>query len=206
MVAALAKIMADEKIWNVVWAGAALFLAYHTFGEILFEPEANLYIWLALHLLAACLFLIRNKPIQASSSWLGYGVALASVNYYLLYDLTPSAVGFSALGKPLMWLGGVLCLVATFSLGRCFGVLPIYRGIQTTWAYQVVRHPIYASYLVLDVGIVIVYPKWENILIFCVGGLLFVLRIRFEEEVLGHSQAYLHYKTQVRFKLIPKLY
>lgn len=198
--------MAYEKTWNVLWALVALFLAFGTFGEILSEPDPNLYIWLFIHLLAACLFLIRHKPLRASSSWLAYGVALASVNYYLLYDLTPSAVGFSFMGKSLMGLGGVLCLVSTFSLGRCFGVLPIYRGIQTAGAYQVVRHPIYASYLLLDIGLVLRYLRWENFLIFCVGGLLFVLRIRFEEDVLEHSEAYLHYKTQVRFKLIPKLY
>lgn len=200
------KMMAYEKPLNVLWAVIALFLAQGTLEEMLLQPDANLFIWFFLHLLAATFFLIRKKPLRASSSTSAYLVALASVNYYLLYDLTPDHAEYATIGHALILLGGALCFFSTLSLGRCFGVLPVYRGIQTAWAYRVVRHPIYTSYLLLDIGILLVYPMLDNFLIFCIACLLFILRIRYEEEVLSSAKDYLQYKTKVRFKLLPKLY
>ena len=194
-----------EKYLNVLWALIALSLAYETFREILLIPELSLIVWFLLHCIAALLFFIRSKPIRYSSSILAYCVALASVNYYLLYTPLP-APGLPLIGKTLTFLGGMMGIVSTLSLGKCFGILPVYRGVQTSAAYRFVRHPIYASYILLDSGIVITYPSWENFLVFCMAILLFVLRIRYEEDVLQQADAYLAYQQKVKFKLIPLVY
>jgi len=183
----------------------ALAMAYGTFHEILLTPDLNLIPWLFLHCIAALLFLIRNRPIHYSSSKMSYLVALASVNYYLLYTpLTPS--GLPWFGQTLIFLGGIFGMASTLSLGKCFGILPIYRGVRTTAAYRLIRHPIYASYIILDSGIIIAYPSLENFIIFCIAVLLFILRIRYEEQVLQNSADYLEYQKNVKFKLIPWLY
>lgn len=200
-------LIAYEKPLSYVWATAALLLAYWTWKDYLITPSLDSLLWIGLHCLAALLFFIRVKPIDYSSSMLAYGIALLSVNYYLLYDLSISADSVIAtIGKGVTFLGGSLSLIATVSLGKFFGVLPVYRGVQTRWAYRFVRHPIYASYVVLDMGILLIHPSFGNGIIFLVAILLYVLRIRYEEAVLQQSAEYRTYQAQVKFRLIPFLF
>ena len=200
------KLAQSEKYLNLIWATIALGLAYETFQDIRINSDANLIIWFLLHSTAAVLFFIRHPPLAFSTSPLAYGVALGSVNYYLLYDFTIVSAAPVAVGEILIFSGGVMGLVSTLSLGKCFGILPVYRGIRTKAAYQLIRHPIYASYILLDSGIVIAFPSWDNGLIFCIAIMLFVLRIRYEEEVLEQASEYQAYQKKVKFKLIPLIY
>ena len=199
-------LMQSEKYFNLIWATIAMGLAYETFQDIRTTLDANLIIWFLLHCTAAALFFIRHPPLVFSSSPMAYGFALASVNYYLLYDFTIVYVSLAAAGEILIVLGGAMALVSTLSLGKCFGILPVYRGIRTTAAYRLVRHPIYASYILLDMGIIIAYPSWKNGLIFCMAIFLFILRIHYEEKVLEQAFEYRAYQKKVKFKLIPLLF
>lgn len=105
-----------------------------------------------------------------------------------------------------MFAGSILCVISTIALGRSFGVLPAYRGIQTRLTYRWVRHPIYASYLILDLGILVSHITLNNLIVFVCTFLLFVLRIRYEEEILILSPEYQSYQKKVTFKLIRGLY
>ncbi len=201
------KIRAYEKYLNVVWCFVALWMAYYTFLEVLVVAEMETLIWFSLHSITALLFLIRSKPIQYSSSIVAYFVSLASVHYYLLYDVTISGEWLlGVIGKVLTGVGGMMGIASTISLGKCFGILPIYRGVQTRAMYQFVRHPIYLSYLILDMGILVAHFSFANFLIFLIAVLLFILRIRYEEEVLQTSGKYGEYKRKVKYRLIPRLY
>ncbi|MBF0277853.1 MAG: hypothetical protein HQM13_08685 [SAR324 cluster bacterium] len=188
-----------------LWAVVALSMAFGTFAEFIVTPDLSLILWFLLHCIAALLFLIRNPPVQYSSSKIAYFVALASVNYYLLYDPHPASE-MVGLGQFLIVLGGLMGIASTLSLGKCFGILPVCRGVRTSAAYRLIRHPIYASYIVLDSGIIVAHPSLGNFIIFSIAVLLFVLRIRYEEEVLLHSTEYADYKKHVKYKLIPHLY
>ena len=200
------KLVQSEKYLNLIWATIALGLAYETFLDIRVNPDANLITWFVLHCTAAVLFLMRHPPFAFSSSPLAFVVALASVNYYLMYEFAIVDLPPHPAGKFLVFLGGAMALLSTLSLGKCFGILPAYRGVRTAAAYRLVRHPIYASYILLDTGIIVSYPSWKNGLVFCVAIFLFVLRIRFEEEVLEKISEYRAYQKKVKFKLIPLLY
>ena len=70
----------------------------------------SLIIWFLLHSTAAVLFFIRHPPLAFSTSPLAYGVALASVNYYLLYDFTIVSAAPVAIGEILIFSGGVMGL------------------------------------------------------------------------------------------------
>lgn len=196
-----------ERPLGALWGTLALGMAYFTWEDYLSEPDASFLVWISLHVIAAVLFFIRTPPIGYSTSALAYPIALASVNYYLLYDFSISSQGWSAtVGQYLTIFASVLCVGATLSLGRCFGILPAYRGVQTRFAYRLIRHPIYGNYILLDLGILLLHPAWENVLVFVVAILLYVVRIRFEEDVLSQAPAYLKYKKQVKYKLIPFVY
>ena len=196
-----------EKYLNILWSSIALGMAYSVFQEILFAHEWDLLVWLFIHVMVAVLFLIRSSPIYYSSSITGYLIAIASVNYYLLFDFDTINDSLSySFGKVVMLIGGIMCFVSTLSLGRKFGILPINRGVKTKAAYRFIRHPIYLSYITLDSGIIMVFPSEKNCAVFFAGILLYILRIRYEEKVMERSEEYQEYKKKMKYKLIPFVY
>ena len=105
-----------------------------------------------------------------------------------------------------MLIGGIMCFVSTLSLGRNFGILPINRGVKTKAAYRFIRHPIYLSYIVLDFGIIMAFSSANNYAVSLAGIILYILRIRYEEEVMERSKEYQEYKKKLKYKLIPFVY
>jgi protein-S-isoprenylcysteine O-methyltransferase Ste14 len=89
------------------------------------------------------------------------------------------------------------------SLGRSFGLIAANRGLKTNGLYRVVRHPVYASYVVFDAAFVLNSPSWSNALvgIGCVAALW--LRARCEERVLMRDPAYRAYAERVRYRFVP---
>lgn len=68
------------------------------------------------------------------------------------------------------------------------------------------RHPIYLSYLVTALGIVIRHPSIYNGAVALAGILLILWRIKFEERLLAQEPSYREYVARVRYQLIPGLY
>ena len=86
-----------------------------------------------------------------------------------------------AAASELIQLAGlVLALAGLGALGRSFGVVAN-RGIKTNGMYRFVRHPLYASYLVVDVGYVLANPSGRNLSLACLATGFQFLRIREEE-------------------------
>jgi protein-S-isoprenylcysteine O-methyltransferase Ste14 len=169
------------------------------------DTEAMLYF--CVHLLSAMLFLIREPPLERSTNGLSYIVASLSALYVYGYDFDVfSESRWFSVGKSLMIGGALLCVFATLSLGRYFGVLPICRGVQTGRLYKIVRHPIYASYILMDIGLIIAYPTAGNATFFLLGLTLFVRRIRYEEMLLQRFESYRKYMARVKFRLLPFVY
>ena len=79
-------------------------------------------------------------------------------------------------------------------------------GARTTGLYRVVRHPIHASYILMDAGIVVSYPTPWNIILFACAIALFLWRIDFEELVLRQFATYCEYARNVPHRLIPLVY
>ncbi|VWC19587.1 isoprenylcysteine carboxyl methyltransferase [Burkholderia lata] len=127
--------------------------------------------------------------------------------YCLAYQLTASTQLIPE------WAGGgwqivgiALQLFAKLSLGRSFGLLPANRGVVSTGAYRFVRHPIYAGYLLSEIGFLLTNFSTRNLVTIGVWMLLQVGRISFEERVLSEDANYRAYKTQVRYRLIPGVF
>ena len=77
------------------------------------------------------------------------------------------------------------------------------RGLKTRGPYAVVRHPIYASYLLIQSGYVLQSLSLRNILIFFLVSACNIGRALAEEKLLAGSLAYRAYREQVRWRLIP---
>jgi protein-S-isoprenylcysteine O-methyltransferase Ste14 len=120
--------------------------------------------------------------------------------------LRPSAlapVPLTVLGSAIQLVGGLLVLAATLRLGRSFGIVAANRGIQTGGLYRVVRHPIYAAYVLAFGGFVLAHPTLINAEILVGWLMVQILRVCAEERLLMQDTHYATYAAQVRYRLIP---
>ena len=69
--------------------------------------------------------------------------------------------------------------------------------------YRIVRHPIYASYLALQLGYVLQSLSFRNVAVALLASACNVGRIRAEERVLATNPAHAAYRTNVRWRLVP---
>lgn len=115
-------------------------------------------------------------------------------------------IGPAALGGALIALSILAQLASKLSLGRCFGIVPAKREVVTHGAYRLVRHPIYASYLIAHVGFCLLNPTAWNVGVYVLAFGFQVLRILREEALLNTSESYRAYTSVVRHRLLPGVF
>jgi protein-S-isoprenylcysteine O-methyltransferase Ste14 len=97
----------------------------------------------------------------------------------------------------------VIAIGARLSLGRNIGFVPAQREIVTSWAYSLVRHPIYAGVFFSYAGIVLRGFTPLNALIMVIGVGLFIVKTFMEEDFLAEDPTYARYMKRVRYRWIP---
>jgi protein-S-isoprenylcysteine O-methyltransferase Ste14 len=105
------------------------------------------------------------------------------------------------LGVQLVGLG--MCLVAFLTLGRSFGFAAADRGLVTRGPYAIVRHPIYASYLLVLSGYLLQSISVWNALVVLLVTSCNAGRALVEDRLLARSEQYEAYRSQVRWRLLP---
>ncbi|HTE86158.1 MAG TPA: isoprenylcysteine carboxylmethyltransferase family protein [Dehalococcoidia bacterium] len=173
----------------------------------------------ALEVVQGVLLFIRRRDRtgrRAPSVWLAttigsWGFLLARPEGGAYFN-APALFGAQPfLGAEGLWLGvqllGTTCAIASLtSLGRSFGLLAANRGVQTRGAYQVIRHPAYASYMLVQIGYVFENLSFWNLAVFCMVMVGQLTRIHQEEATLSQDPAYVRYCRQVRSRLVPGLF
>jgi protein-S-isoprenylcysteine O-methyltransferase Ste14 len=185
-------------VWALLAAAFAAQALLVALDDYMFES------WLAvmLHLQASILFMVRRSATVASRAPSELAVATLGTLYPLAYQ---SDEGTQGAGFVVSICGILLALFAIAHLGRSFGIVPALRELRTCGPYAVVRHPIYAAYMLLDIGVVLSAPTPQNALIALAGIGLTALRIRFEERLLTRHAVYDAYARRVRYRLLPGL-
>jgi protein-S-isoprenylcysteine O-methyltransferase Ste14 len=104
--------------------------------------------------------------------------------------------------------GAAVCFVIAgkLTLGRSFGIVPANRGVVDTGPYLLVRHPIYAGYLVSHLAFVAAYPRPWNIAVLIISDSALVWRALFEERLLRKDERYPAYSGRVGWHLVPGLF
>jgi protein-S-isoprenylcysteine O-methyltransferase Ste14 len=106
-------------------------------------------------------------------------------------------VGFS------LQVGGLALWAWAFAmLGRSYGIVPADRGLVTRGPYAVVRHPLYAAYMVGGAGYLMQSLSLRNAVVELVAVSWQLVRIRAEERHLS-GQAYGAYSDRVRWRICP---
>jgi len=103
-------------------------------------------------------------------------------------------------------LGLVLVVLAKVTLGRSFGLIPANRGVVVRGPYALVRHPIYAGYLVTHVAFLLAQPTAWNVAVLAVADGLLVVRALMEERVLKGDAQYELYCRRVSWHLVPGVF
>jgi protein-S-isoprenylcysteine O-methyltransferase Ste14 len=117
--------------------------------------------------------------------------------------LRPGESVWPAGGLAVESLAACLSLASLLSLGRLFGVRPALRGLATTGAYRLVRHPMYFVYLNADVGVNLEEWNAGTVMLVSVGWASLVYRIRAEERVLSQHPEWPAYAARTRYRLVP---
>ena len=165
------------------------------------------WIYILQHLIVLGIALTRPAPRMRDYS-IPSSVAVAVAYLYPYAQViwlrwSPGNETSPAAGLVLVILAAGLSLASLLTMGRLFGVRPALRGLVTRGPYKLVRHPIYLSYVIADIGYNL--QEWNSVTIALVllGWASLVYRIKAEERVLSHHPGWQTYTASVRSRLLP---
>jgi protein-S-isoprenylcysteine O-methyltransferase Ste14 len=183
-----------------------------------FFAQASLHFYLRTHSLVGVAFLVeqvafviaflvRRPPGSVSrnpGTWL---LAFAGTFASVLFRPYGAHPHWGVVAGLVVQLAGLaVCVLSLRALGRSFGVVAADRGLVTRGPYAVVRHPVYASYLLIQSGYLLQSISAQNALVLILGTACNVGRALMEERLLTGSSAYAAYQGRVRWRLVPGLW
>jgi protein-S-isoprenylcysteine O-methyltransferase Ste14 len=168
------------------------------------------WIYVLQHLIVLGIALTRPRPkVRDYSIATSMAVGVAYVYPYaqvINLRWSPGHVAWPKAGLVLVTLAAGLSLVSLLTMGRLFGIRPALRGLVTNGPYRFVRHPMYLSYVLADIGYNL--QEWNSVtlLLVLVGWVSLVYRIYAEERVLSQHAEWPAYVAMVRYRLLPGLW
>jgi protein-S-isoprenylcysteine O-methyltransferase Ste14 len=168
------------------------------------------WIYVSQHVLVLGIALLRRPPQTHDYSLATAAVVVVSYAYpyaqVALLGWVPGEPGWPTAGLVLVTIAAFLSLASLLSLGRSFGIRPALRRLVTRGPYRFVRHPMYLSYILGDVGYNLQEWNVGTVLLVLVGWTSLLYRIRAEDRVLSGDAAWHSYADQVRYRLLPGLW
>ena len=189
---------------NLIGAIGAAFFAQATLRVYLQSHRLVGVAFFAEQMWIVVAYLIR-RPARTASRRLG--------DWALAFGGTFAGVLFRPDGAHPQWgltvglavqlVGLAICVASFLALGRSFGFVAADRGLVRRGPYAIVRHPIYASYVLLQFGYLLQSISLRNALVMLVASGCNVGRAIAEDRVLATNEEYDAYRRQVRWRLIP---
>jgi protein-S-isoprenylcysteine O-methyltransferase Ste14 len=181
---------------------SALFLYAHGTHALETGRATNIFFAIEQALLVGMFLTRRRTNTTSQRPWDWFAAAMGG---WLALSMRPHEIGGSieSIGVVLQCAGLLLVIVCFLTIGKSFGVVAANRGLKIHGPYRVVRHPIYFSHSLTQLGFVIANPWWPNFAIFAVVLVFQVLRMQAEERVLTETSDYATYKGQVRWRILP---
>lgn len=166
------------------------------------------FLQLASEALAVVLILLRKPAREVSlrpGDWL-LAIGATAAPLLVRPDVHAASWAPASVCAGLMLTGLLFQVIAKWTLRLSFGMAPANRGLKVSGPYRIVRHPIYASYLIGQAGFFLLNPTWWNAAIYGAGLGIQIFRIQAEERVLAHDAAFAAFRAATRYRLIPGLY
>jgi protein-S-isoprenylcysteine O-methyltransferase Ste14 len=168
------------------------------------------WIYVLQHFIVLGIALTRPHPKvwdYSIATSIAVGVAYAYPYAQVIYlRWSPGQVAWPSAGMILVTVAAGLSLVSLLTMRRRFGIRPALRGLVTSGPYKFVRHPMYLSYVLADIGYNL--QEWNSVtlLLVLVGWMSLVYRIHAEERVLSQHAEWPAYMALVRYRLFPGIW
>jgi protein-S-isoprenylcysteine O-methyltransferase Ste14 len=168
------------------------------------------WIYILQHLIVLGVALARPRPsVRDYSMPTSIAVAISYAYPYaqvIYLRWSPGEEAWPAGGLALVTLAAGLSFLSLLTIRRRFGVRPALRGLVTSGPYRFVRHPMYLSYVLGDIGYNLEEWNFVTLLLVLIGWASLVYRIHAEERVISQDAGWQDYLTHVRYRLFPGLW
>jgi protein-S-isoprenylcysteine O-methyltransferase Ste14 len=164
----------------------------------------TLLVFCAAETLTAAFLLVRTPPRSFSRRPREWAVAALGTFAPMLFR--PSDVALVPGAGIAIMLGALLQVAAVMSLNRSFAMVPALREVKTGGLYRVVRHPVYATYLLTFTGYLASNFSVRNLAAYATAIALMLWRVKLEEAHLAADAGYRGYCAQVQWRLVPWVY
>lgn len=180
-----------------------VFLATQIGNEFARTGHITGLLLLVSELLVVLLTVVR-RPAAVVDRAMGTRLVAATsmVGIYFIRPVgTPLAPDLATAGVSAAGL--LVIIAAKLTLGRSFGLMPANRGLVIRGIYRVVRHPIYAGYLVTHAAFLVAHPTVWNAALLVTSDTALLVRAVYEERTLARDPVYVTYMEQVRWRVLP---
>jgi protein-S-isoprenylcysteine O-methyltransferase Ste14 len=199
--------------WVKLRCGANVLLFSVTLAELTFllfqTPMFTFVDWIYVsqHLLVLVIAFTRRQPVAQDYSLptnvaVGVSYAYPYAQVALLQRI-PGAEGWPTGGLVLVTIAAFLSVASLLTLRRSFGIRPALRGLVTAGPYRFVRHPIYLSYAIGDIGYNLQEWNYGTVLLTLAGWVSLLYRIHAEERVLSRDPGWRTYVAAVPRRVLP---
>ena len=168
------------------------------------------WIYVSQHLIVLAIAMTRAPPAALDRS-LATGIAVI-VSYAYPYAQiiylrsAPGELAWAEGGFVLVTLAAFLSAASLITLGSRFGVRPALRSLASKGPYALVRHPMYLSYVLADIGYNLQEWNAGTALMVVTGWAALIYRICAEERILALDAGWRTYAGRVRYRLLPGIW
>jgi protein-S-isoprenylcysteine O-methyltransferase Ste14 len=183
------------------------FFAARMLGALLETGAFINFMFLVNETVILIFILLRRRAITIShnpTDWaIGFGGTLLPL---LIIPVSGEPLLPASICGVLMLSGFVVHLVAKFTLRRSFGVVAANRGVKQSGIYRLVRHPMYAGYLLTQLSVLLAGPNLHNVVVIGLGWAFQIARIVAEERILKEDPSYRELMLRTPYRIIPGVF
>lgn len=193
-----------------LFANVAAFVAWQCFG--IFRAgrlDLGEIAFIVPNLVMAWFILVRQRFVAIDRDCWHQAIALVAFFSGIAFMGQPATAGPTAVvvSQALLLTANLLGLVTLFNLGTSFGILIACRQVKTGGLYRYLRHPMYATDILLRIGYLIGHRTLLTASLFVLSTACYVWRAILEERFLAaQGPAYRAYMARVRYRFIPGVF
>ena len=160
------------------------------------------------NLVLAGVILTRRRHRVFNGNWAHQAVAAVAFFSGIAFMGQPTTAegGLLITSRIITLTANLLGIATLFNLGRSFGILIAFRAIKTHGLYGIVRHPMYATDILLRIGFVVSHFNPFTIILFILSTGCYIYRAILEERFLAVQPEYRSYMDRVRYRFIPLIF